>query len=76
MIQETSDIIRIYWLIREDYWYKRLSDIIELPILFICGHEHVSRFHSLLIGKGHQSTIIDLFWRKDVFRDYENLNLV
>jgi hypothetical protein len=74
--KETADIIRSYWSIREEYWYKRISDIIGLPILFICGHEHVIRFRSLLIAKGHQCMIIDPFWKKDLFGDYGNFNLV
>ena len=74
--KETADIIRTYWSIREKYWYELIRDIIELPILFICGHEHVLRFHSLLIGKGHQCIIIDPYWKKDLFMDYGNFNLV
>ena len=74
--KEAADIIRSYWSIREEYWCKRIRDIIELPILFICGHEHVLRFRSLLITKGYQCTIIDPFWKSDLFRNYGNFNLV
>jgi hypothetical protein len=73
--RETADRIRMYWALREEYWYKRIHDIIDLPILFICGHEHVFRFQSLLIGKGHRCAIIDPFWKKELFSDYGNINL-
>jgi hypothetical protein len=74
--RDTMDIVRSYWHIREEYWYSRIFDIINVTILFICGHEHVMRFQSLLHGKGCQCHIIDSFWKEELFRDYGNLNLV
>lgn len=72
---ETDEIVRTYWSLREEYWYKQIRDIIDLPILFICGHEHVFRFRSLLDTKGHPCTIINAFWKKDLFNNYGNVNL-
>ena len=72
--QDTMNIIRSYWHTREEYWYRRISDI-NFSILFICGHEHVERFKSLLLGKRHQCKIIDIFWKAYLFKDYGSLNL-
>ncbi len=64
-----------YWSIREQYWLDTLSDILGTDILFICGHEHVERFMSLLKDNGHQCSIIEGFWKEELFTDYGNLGL-
>ncbi len=66
---------RSYWHIRERYWLDQLRDILNLNILFICGHEHVKRFSSLLVENGYKCAIIDRFWMKELFADYSNLGL-
>jgi hypothetical protein len=72
---ETAEITRSYWSLREEFWYSRIADRINLDILFICGHEHVNGFRALLKGRGHASEVIDPFWNKGLFSDYANLGL-
>ena len=64
-----------YWRARELFWYGRIEPDIGSNILFICGHEHAERFRSLLKEKGHDSRILDPWWRGDIFRDYGNIGL-
>lgn len=66
---------RSYWHIREHYWFERLGDLLEFNVIFICGHEHVERFSSLLAARGYESVIITRFWRKELFVDYDALGL-
>lgn len=73
--QEAAALARSYWPVRESFWYEQIEPDIESRILFICGHEHVSGFRSLLLEKGHACTILDPFWRGEIFRDYANFNL-
>ncbi len=64
-----------YWHIREKYWYSRLRDVLHENILFICGHEHVDRFNSLLRECGQPGSIVDNFWKEEIFKDYANIDL-
>lgn len=66
---------RSYWPIREEFWYNRLGDLLEMNILFICGHEHVDRFKSFLLDRGHGCEIIINFWKQELFSDYGALGL-
>jgi hypothetical protein len=73
--QETADLTRSYWHLREHFWYERIKDAVDSQVLFICGHEHVNRFHEMLERKGHASKIIDGFWAREVLQDYSNIGL-
>ena len=73
--QETAEIIRSYWRLRERFWYDRIKDAVDLHVLFICGHEHVDRFCKLLHVEMHRCEIINSFWKRDIFSDYKNINL-
>ena len=72
---ETRDIVKSYWHIRERFWVDRIIDRIEENILFICGHEHAERLSKLLDGMGYTNIIIDPFWRPDMFGNYQNMGL-
>jgi hypothetical protein len=72
---EAIDISKTFWHLRETFWYNKLSPMIEKNILFICGHEHAIRFQSLLHSHGHACTILDTFWRREIFKDYKNIEL-
>ncbi|HNW28506.1 MAG TPA: hypothetical protein PKN50_08525 [Spirochaetota bacterium] len=70
-----SEMARTYWHIREQYWLDRIMDILDLNILFICGHEHADRFKGLLVEHGHGCAMVERFWKKEVFSDYGSLGL-
>ncbi len=70
-----SEMARAYWPVREQYWLDRLADVLDLDILFICGHDHAGRFRELLVTRGHRCRIVCRFWEESVFSDYGRLGL-
>ena len=64
-----------YWGIRENFWYERLKNRLDKKILFLCGHEHVDRFRELIENNGKQCVIIDKYWKREIFSNYEKINL-
>jgi hypothetical protein len=75
MRAEAMVISKTFWRLRETFWYGKITPMIEKNILFICGHEHAVRFQSLLHSQGHACTILDSFWRGELFKDYKNIKL-
>lgn len=73
--REAAGLARSYWPAREAFWYDRIAPETGSNILFICGHEHVTRFQSLVRERGHGCTVLDPFWRGEIFSDYANFNL-
>jgi hypothetical protein len=69
-------IAKSYWHLREQYWYDQICNNLNENILFICGYEHVDRFHALLNKHDHHNIIVDHFWKDTLFKDYANLNLM
>ncbi|MFC1670006.1 hypothetical protein ACFL20_06395 [Spirochaetota bacterium] len=72
---ETVKLSKTYWPIREIFWYEKILHMLNENILFICGHEHINSFGSLLSEKGYTTKIIDPFWKKSLFSDYGKLRL-
>ncbi len=72
---ETIEISKTYWEKREKFWYNNISGSISDNILFVCGHEHIPGFMSLLESEGCDCKILNDFWMRDIFSDYKNLNL-
>ncbi len=70
-----SDLDRSFWAIRERFWLRRLSGCGPTVALFICGHEHVSRFAELATEGGYAIRVENPFWREDIFRDYSRLGI-
>lgn len=68
-IQDDTDReVMQYWDIREKFWFEKLAPHLERHILFVCGHEHVKRFKTLLENKGQACMIVVSFWEGDYFR--------
>ncbi len=72
---ETGSIVKSFWDIRERFWVDKIKDIIDENIIFICGHEHAERLSKHLNDLGRTNVIIDPFWRKDIFGNYNNIGL-
>lgn len=64
-----------YWGIRENFWFEKLKNRLDKNILFLCGHEHIDRFKELVDNRGIKCVIIDKYWKREIFSDYEKLNL-
>ncbi|HRS75596.1 MAG TPA: hypothetical protein P5203_00040 [Spirochaetota bacterium] len=75
VIARASEMARAYWRIREQYWLDRIRDILDLNVLFICGHDHAVRFRDLLVERGHRCALVNRFWKEDVFSEYGRLGL-
>lgn len=73
--RRAREIVKSYWLLREQYWYEQIRDVIGHNIVFVCGHEHIDRFRDLLVNNGHGAVVIEPYWKKGVFSDYSRLNL-
>jgi hypothetical protein len=71
--KETADISKMFWGLREEFWFNRISDCLDRNIIFVCGHEHAERFAALMAQKGATCSIIDPFWEKEIFSDYDKL---
>jgi hypothetical protein len=71
--KETSDISKTFWGLREEFWFNKISDSLYKNILFICGHEHTERFAVLMAQKGAPCSVLDPFWKKEIFSDYDKL---
>ncbi len=71
--KETSDISKTFWGLREEFWFNKISDSLDKNILFICGHEHADRFAALMAQKGAPCSVLDIFWKKHIFSDYNKL---
>ncbi len=72
---ECRGIARSYWKRREEFWLEKLSDVIGSPILFVCGHEHVKGFEKILEGRGIRSLVVDPFWNREQFTDYQSMGI-
>ncbi|MCU0822392.1 MAG: hypothetical protein MUC95_07965 [Spirochaetes bacterium] len=72
---ETGNIVKSFWNIRERFWINKLADKLNENIIFICGHEHSGRLSYLLENMGIPNLILDPFWRSDIFGDYRNIGL-
>jgi hypothetical protein len=70
--EEALRIDRSHWSARELFWMQRLEDVLDRDILFICGHEHASRFRVLLLGNGRAAEVVEPFWRAELFREYDD----
>jgi hypothetical protein len=73
--REAAGLARAYWPLRESFWYDRIAPDIGSNILFLCGHEHMASFSSLIRERGHECRVLDPFWREEIFRDYTNIGL-
>lgn len=73
--RETSEEVKRHWKVRENFWYERIKDRVPENILFLCGHEHVAGFSSMLKEKGIDVSVIDEFWQRSLFSDYGRLGL-
>ena len=51
-----------YWHIKEQFWFDKKKDRLHEPTIFICGSDHVGRFQSLVLNKGHEVTILVKNW--------------
>lgn len=71
--REASRVASRFWRLREDFWYRRIQDLLDMQLLFVCGHEHVIRFRSLLWEKGTDAEVLDRFWERELFGDYDRL---
>ncbi len=67
--RETMELSKQYWSRREEFWLQCIIDYTDMNVLFVCGHDHVDRFRTLIIKKGIQSSIIDPFWKGDIFNN-------
>ena len=67
---ETAAEVKKFWHIRESFWLERIRARLCENILFICGHEHVERFRTLLEREGVEVSVIDTFWRRGLFTGY------
>lgn len=47
---------------REHYWLERLQTVIQWPVLFICGADHVKSFEGILKDKGFSVECIAEDW--------------
>lgn len=72
---ETVEEEKSHWEKRERFWLERLRPFLADDILFLCGHEHVTRFKTLLDSEKILNQILDEFWRRDLFSDYGKLGL-
>jgi len=72
---ECRAIDRSYWKRREEFWLEKLSDVIGSPILFVCGHEHVKGFEKILEKRGIRSLVVDPFWNREQFTDYQSMGI-
>lgn len=76
MVDAETDVeVKKYWALRENFWIDRILDYLSENILFLCGHEHVLRLMKSLTDRGIDVFIIDRFWRRDLFSDYNKLGL-
>jgi len=73
--QETALEVKKFWPVRERFWLHKLKERLNENILFLCGHEHVSGFSTLLREEGVSASVIEEFWRGDLFSDYGKLGL-
>ncbi|MBP7735896.1 MAG: hypothetical protein KA369_07980 [Spirochaetes bacterium] len=69
------EMAKTYWRKREEFWYERLREVLDMNIVFICGHEHVGRFMSVLAAHGSESKMVEPFWKKEIFTDYGTIGL-
>lgn len=53
--------------IREAYWVKRLSDVLDQAVLFVCGADHVAGFTRLLREKRIGFEIRERYFGKDIY---------
>lgn len=72
---ETIAEEKSHWEKRERFWLDRLRPFLSSDILFLCGHEHVMRFKTLLESENTAVSVLDEFWRRDLFSDYRRLGL-
>ena len=72
---ETAAGEKRFWPVRESFWLERIRGFCSGNVLFLCGHEHASRFHDLLEREGFASAVVDEFWRRSLFSDYRNIGL-
>lgn len=72
---EARAVAKSFWEARERFWVERIADRINENILFVCGHEHTDRLLNLLNDMGCPAEIIDPFWRREIFCNYENIGL-
>jgi len=73
--RETSLEVKKFWPVRERFWLDKLRGRLSENILFLCGHEHVMGFSALLREEGVAASVIEEFWRGDIFSDYGKLGL-
>lgn len=71
--KETADISKTFWELREEFWFSRILDCLDRNIIFVCGHEHAERFSDLMTRKGAGSIVLEKFWGKEIFSDYDKL---
>ncbi len=72
---ETAGRSKKYWERRERFWLSRIREREEKRVLFVCGHEHVERFRKLPGVHSIESVIVNDFWEKELFSDYQNFGL-
>ncbi|MFZ5929589.1 MAG: hypothetical protein ACOY15_00060 [Pseudomonadota bacterium] len=53
--------------LREEYWVKRLSDVLDQTVLFVCGADHVASFSRLLRGKGIATKVQEEYFGRDIY---------
>lgn len=70
---ETAAEVKKFWHLRESFWLEKLRSRLCGNILFLCGHEHVDRFRALLETEGVEVSVVDPFWRRDLFTGYGKL---
>jgi len=73
IFEETVAEARSYWSVREEFWLEKILPWIGENILFICGHEHAKRFEKLVRSRGYDSALVDEYWKRELFSDYEKI---
>jgi hypothetical protein len=71
--KETSDVSKSFWGLREEFWFSKISDSLDKNILFVCGHEHTERFAALMAKKDAVCSVLEPYWKKEIFSDYNKL---
>jgi len=66
---EDDDQLKKNHTIREKYWLGEISDCLMLPIIFVCGSDHIEGFTSILNSRGIRNTVIHVFDEEPVLLD-------
>jgi hypothetical protein len=59
---EVNKLNEKYWPRREQFWFNKIRDKIDEPIVFICGSVHLESFKLLLTDEGCRAKILSTNW--------------